>query len=61
MRTLVNDEIDVPDHMTNGHFPTSTLRLREIDGARMILEQLWESEMDGWVDDIWVPIKSVAS
>ena len=60
MRTLVNDEIEIPPEMTKDRRPTERLRLREIDGARMLLEQLWTSDYVG-VDDAWVPVPSIAN
>ena len=60
MRTLVNDEIEIPDEMTKDRRPTERLRLREIDGARMLLEQLWRSPIVG-VEDAWVPVPSIAN
>ena len=60
MRTLVNDEIEIPPEMTKDRHPTELLRLREIDGARMLLEQLWTSSYVG-VEDAWVPVPSIAN
>ena len=60
MRTLANDEIDVPRKMTRDRLPTERLRFREVDGGRMILEQLWQSQVVG-VEDAWVPVRTVAA
>ena len=60
MRTLANDEIETDADMTKDRFPTVELRLREIDGARMLLEQHWRSPFVN-VDDAWIPIPSVAN
>lgn len=59
MRILVNDEIEILPKMTRNRLPTEQLRLREIDGARMLLEQLWQSPIVG-VEDAWVPVPSIA-
>jgi hypothetical protein len=59
MRMLVNDEIGIPAEAMKDRCPTEKLRLREIDGTRMLLEQLWRSPFVGSKGE-WVPVPFLA-
>jgi hypothetical protein len=60
VKTLVNDEIEVPADMIKDREPTVNLRLRELDAGRVVLEQLWSSPYVG-IDSAWVPVVLVSN
>jgi len=55
MKNIVNDEIEIPFGMMTNRTPTQNLRFRDVGSGRMLLEQLWVSNVVG-IGEEWVPV-----